>query len=728
MLPLSNLSYYGDQANIGGATGFENKYYVDGIEVTDPLFQRDGTALPYNFIQEVEAKAGGYEADTRSALGGVLNVVTRSGTDQFHGSAFGFYTSNRFAGNRQIGLSDPTQGGFSIYDVGMSLGGPIVLGKLWFFVAYNPTFARRDVDVPGYGISMDKTMVNSIASKLTWKPSDRLRLALTMTGDPSMQNAVGRNVSVPPIQLRNSDPYFMDLRYGGVNISVAGTYTVGERVLLDASIARVNRDDTGDPVTQRGKDEPRFADHQDAGELWSGGAGIGWDAFRHATMGRLAATVTAGAHSMNAGVEYKVNGTVNSWWAHSIDKYSDTFYREGIYKADQTVHDKIPSLFVQDAWQISRQLNLRAGIRWDGQEIVGSNGKVMQKVTVPLQPRVGFTYVLGETGMHKLFGSYGRFSQELSLFWPVNTFSDRGYGYNYFYHQDPRIAGTVADSVQGGPFRISPGVPGLRGQYYDEFTLGYERSLDAGIRLRVDGIFRMLREVIDDMYDESTSSWRVGNPGRGLLAAWPRPQRDYYAVALTVSRLNDSHFNFLGSVVLSRNYGNYPGAFEAAWHGEFPNQSMAFDDLSTTKSLGKGLLPNDRTWVVKLAGSYRFDFGLSTGVFFVEQTGTPLSEYAALNNTWITSLVARRGAAGRTLALWDLSARLAYELPHGSFMPARIVLDLFHIASRKSAVDIQQWHGHTDATGQFDYVDPTYGKAFRYQPPMSARLGMEVSF
>jgi len=47
MLPQSNLSYFGDGVNIGGATGAENKNVVDGVEVTDPLIQGSGTVLPY---------------------------------------------------------------------------------------------------------------------------------------------------------------------------------------------------------------------------------------------------------------------------------------------------------------------------------------------------------------------------------------------------------------------------------------------------------------------------------------------------------------------------------------------------------------------------------------------------------------------------------------------------------------------------------------------------------
>lgn len=126
LLPQANVSFFGDAANIGGATGFENKYFIDGVDVTDPLFGTTGMNLPYNFIQEVELKAGGYESEYISALGGLVNAVTYSGTNDFHGSAFGFFTNNNLTDNPRLGLLDPTQGDISKYDFGFSIRGPIV--------------------------------------------------------------------------------------------------------------------------------------------------------------------------------------------------------------------------------------------------------------------------------------------------------------------------------------------------------------------------------------------------------------------------------------------------------------------------------------------------------------------------------------------------------------------------------------------------------------------------
>jgi hypothetical protein len=714
LLPQSNASAFGDAVNIAGATGFENKYFVDGVEVTDPLIGAGGTTLPYNFVREIEVEAGGYDAETRSALGGILNVVTYSGTNEFHGSAFGFYTSNRFAANRLVGLSDPANGGFSNYDVGFGIGGPIILDELWFFVAYNPTFARRD----------DRSTAHSFATKLTWSASERLHVTLTATGDPSSQSAVYPPGGTLVAALANPDMYFMDIRYGGINLSLSGRYTPSQNVVIEGSIARVNYHTTGDPSTQPGREQPFFFDHLD--NVWSGGPISRWDSFRHSTTGKLAANLIADAHMVKVGMEFKVNGTDNRYVNDQIDRWDTTLYIESVARGYETVHDNKISLFAQDTWQILRNLTIHAGMRWDGQSIVGSNGGVAQKITTPFQPRVGFSYLPSEDGSQKIFGSYGRYSQEFALFQAVNYYSDQGYSYGIHFNQDPRLSRAGSDTLWGGPFTIAPGTQGLRGQYFDEVSLGYERARGATFRVSVQGLYRTLREAIDDAYVASEKRYVLGNPGEGILAEWPKPQRDYRALVITVERHGGEHFNFLASYVLSKDYGNYGGIFDAVYHTSFPNSSSAFNDLNTARRNAAGLVSNDRPHVFKFSGSYRFLPELGVGISFIAQSGTPLSEYVYTDQGVL--FLSPRGSAGRTLPIWDLSARITYELPFGELWRPRFILDVLHIASRRKAVDVDQAYGYVDATGNLVWVNPTYGQAFRYQPPMSVRLGIEMRF
>jgi len=104
-----------------------------------------------------------------------------------------------------------------------------------------------------------------------------------------------------------------------------------------------------------------------------------------------------------------------------------------------------------------------------------------------------------------------------------------------------------------------------------------------------------------------------------------------------------------------------------------------------------------------------------------------LTEYGGLIETNTLALYAPRGSAGRTPAMWDLSARLLYDLPVVAFSRVRFIVDVFDIASQRRPVSFQQLETDLDPVTGFIPVS-NYGQAERYQPPMSVRLGMEVSF
>jgi hypothetical protein len=266
-------------------------------------------------------------------------------------------------------------------------------------------------------------------------------------------------------------------------------------------------------------------------------------------------------------------------------------------------------------------------------------------------------------------------------------------------------------------------VTGLKGQYFDEFNLGYERLLGDNFKVGVQGVYRTLREAVEVEYVPSLNIPVLGNPGSGLLSDLPKAQRDYTAIVFTVQGHSGQRLNFLASYVLSRNYGNYPGLYNSYNHYPNPNANPTFD-YNRDSRLSVGLLPNDRTHVIKLSGSYQIGSGFTAGTSFSWQSGTPLSEFA-----WWGQLLTQRGTSGKTPSSWDLNARVMYDLPESMAWRTRLILDIFHIASQQVPVDIDQEHYLlTDGNGNPYYLNPTYGMAFRYQPAMSARFGLEASF
>ena len=715
LLPQANASYFGDGVNIGGATGFENKYFVDGVEVTDPLLGDEGTSLPYNFIKEIEVKTGGYEAEFRSSLGGLINVVTHSGTNELHGSVFGFYTNNHFSRKRLIGTLDPAQGDFSNYDVGVSLGGPIIRDELWFFAAYNPTFNLRDTEVPSFGVSIDKTIRHSFASKLTWSVSQKLKLIFTITGDPTERKAIGYDITNYPIAgLLNPDPFFQDLQEGGVNISLNGTYSMGQNILLRGFFSRIMKYDSGEPSTARGKDEILFWDFQT--NIWGGGTYRKWDTYRYSNVGKLNGIFMFGLHILNAGIEYKDEGVDNQNY-YAIVVRGDSLYWVKFIGIGGKIYQRIPSVFLQDSWQITKSLNIHGGARWDAQFITAPNGDLRQKVKVPLQPRIGFTFLPDENGKQKIFGSFSRFAQEFSLFSSVDRLTDSTATYTITYDHDPRISSAGGDTSGGIVLFTLQHEAVLNQQFFDEFNLGYEYAFGDNFYIGVQGTYRTLKEAIGGSK----------NLGSGVISYMPRPKRNYTALTITIEHQKGEHFNFLASYVLSRQYGNYGGLIDAVTHVDVPNMNFYVADSTGTyqTQIENGLLPNDRTHVFKFSGSYKFSFGLTAGITFTAQTGTPLSKYGSdeLNNI----LLSPRGTAGRTPSIWDLNARFIYEIPYLYNWNTRLILDIFNIASQRKPVDVNQYRYLITSDGRY-IPSPSYGQAYRFQPAMSVRLGMEVNF
>ncbi|HEX3229743.1 MAG TPA: TonB-dependent receptor, partial [Pyrinomonadaceae bacterium] len=79
--------------SVAGSSGPENNYILDGVNTTDPAFGGSGANLPFEFVQEVEIKTGAYGAEYGKATGGIFNVITKSGSNEFHGDIFGYGTT-----------------------------------------------------------------------------------------------------------------------------------------------------------------------------------------------------------------------------------------------------------------------------------------------------------------------------------------------------------------------------------------------------------------------------------------------------------------------------------------------------------------------------------------------------------------------------------------------------------------------------------------------------------
>jgi hypothetical protein len=137
--------------SVSGSSSPESQYVVDGLSVNDPSVGTVGTPLSVEFVKEVNVITSGYLPEYGRSTGGILNVVTKSGSNEFHGSLFGNLAPGALqtAGTvvQQAGTVISAQGRpWNLGDFGFDLGGPILKDKLWFYVGLAPSFNRIRVE------------------------------------------------------------------------------------------------------------------------------------------------------------------------------------------------------------------------------------------------------------------------------------------------------------------------------------------------------------------------------------------------------------------------------------------------------------------------------------------------------------------------------------------------------------------------------------------------------
>lgn len=146
--------------SVDGASGAENVYFVDGMDTSDLSGGTRKQNVVFDFAEEVQVKASGYNAEYGGSVGGVVNVITRSGGNSYHGEIIGYYSGTSLEGRRRDRLSldllDDSQARYYPYDQyvgrdkersyegGAMLGGYILKDRLWFFGAVTPSLFQRD--------------------------------------------------------------------------------------------------------------------------------------------------------------------------------------------------------------------------------------------------------------------------------------------------------------------------------------------------------------------------------------------------------------------------------------------------------------------------------------------------------------------------------------------------------------------------------------------------------
>jgi hypothetical protein len=728
ILPQVNNSYRGDPANIGGSTGLENKYYIDGVNVTDTRFGDRATSLPYDFVTQVDVKTGGYEAQYGRALGGIVNAVTYSGTNDFEASVFGFVQPGGLVAEPRSTPVVAEQGAVN-YDYGARVSGPVVRDRLWYSAAVNPRVDQVDREIPGFGFYTDRTAALRFASKLTWRANPAHTVELSVFGDPTVQEQV-QAVPSGITTVKDPDALLAHVETGGTVASLRSTWAPSRSFLLQTSLAgqwdrySTGSRSSGPPVVQcidwvEGTMEGgnSFAIHEKKGRAVV------------STRGTLALT----RHTVVAGLEYEDASNTSEQDYTALNRWNTAEWEYAVQTYAGSFHNRSPAAYVQDEWRVTDRLALNGGLRWSGQYLVGASGRTAQSFTDEWQPRAGFSWQLDRKGTQRFFGSYGRYYQTLPINIAIAFFVDYIAIYSY-YATDPRQPGSIPyDVIDGSTYEKdwAKQIPGLHAENFDEFTLGYERLLGPQTRLTARGMHRALRSSYQYGADWARDEvWVLGTPGKGDFDFLPPPKREYTSLELSAEG-TWRRMNYRMSYVLSRTWGNYPGLYDSDHNLGNPGAISTFFQPHQANN-STGYLPNDRTHVFKLSTSIEPGGGLMTGAFFTFESGAPINEFGSgPQSPWNPVFVTPRGQAGRTPALWNLDMRLTYTLPRARGPRTRVQADVLHIGNPRRTTQVDELHyPYLDALGNLDLLNPNpnYKHAIAYQPPMAGRIGLQLSF
>ncbi len=753
-------------ANVRGSFDDGNQFYLDGVNNTDPITGTFSQNMNYDAIEEVQVVTGGMDAEYGRSLGGAVNVVTRSGGNEFHGDAQFLYSSAPATGDKGFNLrwAKPLEGEvFGSYQnqgLALNLGGPIVRDRLWFFASLQGDYLLKAADVdPSIGRPADQPLEPRDwksaywFGKLTWQPGAQNKLTLQAQGDPTWIKNVEQNGYVLP----NGESNW---RQGGFSITAGHILTPTARTVIQTQ-AYFQKSDliyyAKDCESARG-DEALADCIRNLEDPWSswypddfsaGDAPYGEISHRYRSSLQTNWTQffsLLGEHQTKIGAqgEYLVTDDIfpgiEDWtFKQSTGDPADIDSYENLYQIrydnEQEIHltGMLVSAYVQDIWNPIPRLTIRPGVRMDYSALNNDVGELAFSKTT-FAPRMGLAGDLTGDGKTSGHAFYGRFYD--SGFLAVSSMlGKRSTGYERFAWDS--AAGEWGEEPVESSASYSVVSDDLKNPYSDEFDVGISRDLGAGWAVDVTGTYEYAQNFWED--DEVNLIWNddgtdvVGyRNGKNESIYRIRTPDDsfteYTGLELSVARQFSDGFSVLGSYTWSRAYGTNSAQFAS---GAFDNPEQAEEET--------GLLSYDHTHSVKLIGSMRdpdaiklsdsVQLGYLYGWNFYILSGSPYTKayYNSYYGGWYNYEESVDGTY-RTPAMSQLDIKLGLTLAVKQ-TTWDLTAEIFNLFNDRAVESVETTYD--DGAGGIyldENGDPIFGTPVTRQSPRYVQLGLRGEF
>jgi hypothetical protein len=766
----------GLMSSANGSGVRDNTFNMDGVNMTAPDVGTQMVEFGMDIIDEISIQSGGLPAEYGDAAGAFVNVVTRSGGNKLSGSASVYYNSENLQSNNTAGTPlAGTKSGFKyIFEPGITLGGPVIKDKVWFFT--NLSLNSKSANIPGYpydqaGQVPAKQFRPYPFIKLTFQPSQADRFTLSYNFSDLRQDNVGASsFNTEASTIKWSQPaHIFNLQWTRMfSSSFYGDFKIGYFKSHIDLRAKNNEPAMVDILTNR----------------VSGGYGVTdlytATRFQANSNGTYFVDGLAGSHEFKAGVELQLTGSTRNF-DPSIDPRNGmsqimTIMGTPLYGlAFAPVHSKLATTnlhgYLQDTWKPFKRLTFNLGLRLTHQEGrvpaqnqsegpqtflgVTFNRSVTNSLTpirrTSLSPRLGLVYDLTGDGKTLIKASYSRYVQA-----NVTDYYAKANPNGFFVYAQALmpngapIPGAYMLAVYPTAAQVGYNGSGLKSPRSDEVTVAVERELFTNWSLSARYIKKWDRNLVEDVDANQLDMNSLMNDGELVWTNWtqvpftdpydggqkyfwsqksilaqnlylvnpPGAKRDFDGLEVTLAKRYSEGWSVMASYV----WQNSRGLIGTDWTNSYTGSTLYNDPNAHINAVGR--LPLERRNQVKLQGMVTGPWGINVSGFFryysgqrytrlVANTdlGIPLSQGQAIINA---ETKGSRGLPAQ--AILDMRLEKIFRLGGVSL---GLFADGFNLLNGNKATEVQV---------RSDSLALIFAQMTRIEDPSAVRLGFRFEF
>jgi outer membrane receptor protein involved in Fe transport len=735
-LQAGDNGFNAQRTMVYGSSYDENSFQLDGVDITETFFNEALAEPNVDAIEEVEVLSLGAPAEYGNLSGAVYNIVTRQGTNEFHGDLNYFHQSDGLTSNNTKDLTNPDGTFYDACPTDASLrcpfqrneykdftaqfGGPILKDRLWFFGSFQyqrDAFAEAGTDTAS-SLSQRARRSDRYMGKINWQINPRHKMVANFHYDKREDDygisstqapteAFTRRGKTPTPGLAYtgvlSDKTVLDVRYSGFFGSVAGGPT--------------------DPNQPRDMD--RFYDF-DTG-LTSGGWYYWYDTDPTkrqtvtAKVSHLADDFLGASHDFRFGVQY-TDAVAKGLYGYNDFVYTYTYYgtRYGYGYERQPFsysgHARSLGVFLDDTIRVNDRVSFNLGVRFDHNKAFSDAQDELDEFAQPtgttypredlftwnsVSPRLGINLKLTPDGRTVLKGHWGRYHRAIATGEYANvigpnvkaTFAGSGYDF---------ATGEFTDlSFFEGNENLGVD-PDYRSPYTDQYIVSLERELAKGLGAQLNYVYKRGRDY----------------------ASWSDISGEYIPVPFT---------DDVGDAATGRSFDVFELVSDPSLrqfritNGADVGSDVHAVSLALNKRAPKWQMSASGTW---LRGTGRVTDSVS-GVGISQRGGLQFRDFGKNPNDLINS-----DGRLRLDVTWAAKAQFVYELPAGFLVSANVAyrngawsVRRFRLPSSVTNIPegttiLLQKRGETPRLPDAFQVDARLQKDFKFG--QNARLGVFV--